>query len=160
MPALFNFAGALCSSSTIPCDTREGREPAAPPIKTYCKLLWWSDWNIQSYRAAQTGADSSRYSDSSSPSSCLVYIGSRAEGWTGAPSWRSHTGSAPPAPASRCHPPPHTAWGCAVAGCRCRRWSRCPRHAGSPSRPQREPHAGLLQDKTDRGQVTLWSLMS
>ena len=104
----------------------------------------------RSYRAARTDAGSSRYSGSFSPSSCLVYIGSRAEGWTAAPSWRSHTGFAPRAPASHCRPPPHTAWGCAVAGCRCRRWSRCLRHAGSPSRPSTEPYAGLLQDKADK----------
>lgn len=113
------------------------------------------------YRAARTDAGSSRYSGSSSPSSCLVYIGSRAEEWTAVPSWRSHTGCALQARASCSRPPPRTAWGCADVGCRCHRWSRCLRRAGSPSRLQTEPCVGLLQDKTDKGRVSvmLWSPM-
>lgn len=70
-------------------------------------------------------------------------------GWTRVPSLHSHTGFAPRAPASCCHLPPHTAWGCAVVGCRCRRWSMCLRLVDSPSRLQREPGVEILEDETE-----------
>lgn len=142
------------------------REPVIGLFLTPCILCYSPDPRggrgfiniLGSHRAAQTGGGSSRCSDSSSPSSCLVCTDSRAVAWTAGPSWRSHSGSWPRAPASYCRLRPRTAAGSADEDCRCRRWSRSLPHAGSLCRPWTEPEEELLKVQADRRQTGVGSI--
>lgn len=90
---------------------------------------------LKTNRVWWTGEGSSRYSGSSSPSSCPAYTGSHVMGWTAAPTWRWHTGSWLRGRASCCRCRPRTDAKSADVGCTSRRSSTSLRPPSSPCWP-------------------------